>query len=242
MDRYLYIATVMNMRRILSILILLTAFILTAGAQSYTGKARDKSVIGTTGTSGMTAPMAPKGMIGKSISNEPALPAGYGKYKDEGLQDLSRAMEERDWGSEDTAWERAKTLDSIDAYKKYLARYPYGQHVGEANNRIIDIRVSDALNGDHNDLPEMARTVSEDDSPTSTIVVENVTRFPLTVMYSGIESKSITIPAGSKSSVTLKNGHYRIAASVPVSYVFPFAGSQDFSGGRYETGFCIVRR
>lgn len=239
----MYIVPTRHMRRILTILILLTAAILTAGAQTpvYKGKTGDRSVIGTVGrSSGST--VSGSGMLGGSISKEPALPSSYGKYKDEGLQDLNKAMEEREWGSEDTAWKRASSLHTIDAYQKYLARYPYGLHAGNANANIIDIRVSDALNRDHNDLPEMARTVSEDDSPTSTIIVENTTRYPLTVMYSGIDSKSVTIPPGSKTAVTLTNGRYRIAASVPVASVIPFAGGQDFSGGRYETGFCIVRR
>lgn len=233
----------MTFRRLLSIFFCLTFFLMAAGAQTTVkkGVTGDRSVIGSVGH-GAGGVVSSKGMITGSISNEPALPSGYGKYKDEGLEDLTKAMEERDWGSEDTAWERAKSKDTIDAYQKYLARYPYGQHVGEANQRIIDIRVDDALKGDHNELPQIERTVTDDDSPTSTIVVENATRYPLTVMYSGTESKSITIPAYCKGTVTIKNGHYRIAASVPVATIYPYAGNQDFSGGRYETGYIIVRR
>lgn len=233
----------MKMKRFLVIMICTVLAAVSMDAQSpvYKGKTGDHSVTGSVGRSSGSAVYG-SGMLGGSIGKEPALPSSYGQFKDEGLQDLNKAMEEREWSSEDTAWKRASSLHTVEAYQKYLARFPYGQHAGNATKNIIDIRVSDALNSDHNDLPEMARTISDDDSPTSTIVVENTTRYPLTVMYSGTESKSITIPAGCKSSVTLKNGHYRIAASVPVTYVIPFAGGQEFSGGRYDTGFCIVRR
>lgn len=242
MERYLYIAKITQMRKVVSILFCLTLFVTCVRAQSSVpfGKSGDRFIGGTTGA-GSGAVMS-KGVLGGAISHEPALPSGYGQYKDEGLKDLKEQMEEREWGSEDTAWKKACEADNIPTYQKYLARYPYGQHAGNAQSRIIDIRVNDALNSDHNELPQMQRTMSDDDSPTSTIVVENTTRYPLTVMYSGIDTRSITIPPHSKSTVTVKNGRYRIAASVPVASVIPFAGGEEFSGGRYETGFCIVRR
>lgn len=239
----MYLAKDMSFGKLATLILCLLLTVVTASAQSPVPSRRsgDRYVVGSAG-GGTGAVMSNKGMLGGSISAEPALPSNYGKFKDEGLDDLSKAMEERDWGSEDTAWARAKSQDTIGGYQKYLARFPYGPHVGEAQNRIIDIRVNDALNSDHNELPQIQRTISDDDSPTSTIVVENTTRYPLTVMYSGLESRSITIPAHSRGTVTLKNGRYRIAASVPVASIIPYAGSQDFVGGRYETGYCIVRR
>ena len=240
LGRYLYIGVRMTLRRILTLLMMLTLTASTARAQSISiGRYGDRYKGSATGTSSGMA--VPQGMAGGSVRMEPSVPSGYGKYEDDGLDALEKEMQEREWGHEDTAWKRASEMDSIEGYQTYLARYPYGAHAGDANNRIIDLRVQDALNGSHEDLPDMKRVEEDDDSPTSTILVENNTGYPLTVMYSGLESKSIVIAAGGRGAVTVKNGHYRIAASVPPGHIRPFAGSQDFSGGRYEVGFWVVR-
>lgn len=168
------------------------------------------------------------------------LPITHDKYSDDKLGELEKQMEERKWGSEDTAWERACSLGTKDAFQKYIAIYPNGPHRAEATKKIVDIEVDDILHGEHNDLPGMKRVDPDDDSPTSTITVENATQYRLTVMYSGPESRSIEIIPGGKGTVTLPNGHYRIGAFVPVGYVRPYAGSEEFAGGRYETGYIIV--
>lgn len=168
------------------------------------------------------------------------LPITRDKYTDDKLDEFNRQMAERDWGSEDTAWERACSLGTKDAFQKYIAMYPNGPHRADATKKIVDIEVDDILNGKHNDLPGMKRVESDDDSPTSTVTVENGTQYRLTVMYSGPESRSIEILPGGKGTVTLPNGHYRIAAFVPPAHVRPYAGSEEFAGGRYETGYIIV--
>ena len=230
----------MTLRRIISLLVCVALAAFAARAQGISvGRYGDRYKGSSTGAPAGAS--TPKGMVGSGVRMEPSLPAGYGKYEDKGLEDLEKEMQEREWGNEETAWERAKSLDSKEGYEKYLARYPYGAHAGDANNRLIDIKVQDAINSNHEDLPDMKRVEEDDDSPTSTILVENHTDYPLTVMYSGLESKSTVIAAGGRGTVTVKNGHYRIAASVPPGHIRPFAGSQDFSGGRYEVGFWVVR-
>ena len=178
--------------------------------------------------------------IGSTI-NADSSPIEHSEYKDENLERLEKEMEAREWGSEGTAWERARKADTKEAYQRYVAMYPNGAHRPQASQRIVDLSVNDIFDGDHGSLPEMHCVARDDDSPTSTITVENATRYPLTVMYSGPESRSTVIPPGAKSTVTLPNGRYRIAASVPDAFVRPFAGSETFSGGRYETGYVIVR-
>lgn len=153
---------------------------------------------------------------------------------------LEERMAERSWGSEDTAWARACELDSKESYQKYVAIYPNGAHRPQASQRLIDLQVDDIFDSDHGNLPRMNRVSEDEDSPTSTITVENGTRYPLTVMYSGEDSRSIVISPGFKGTVSLPNGQYRIAASVPAVNVRPFAGRETFRGGSYEVCYVIV--
>jgi len=182
--------------------------------------------------------------MGKTVHtdkmNMNSLHDDYGAKSDSRMDELDRQMEERRWATEKEAWDRACTLDSEVAYRKYVALYPYGLHRGDADKRIVDLEVEEILNEDHASLPGLERVISDDDSPTSTIQIENHTGYPLTVLYSGIDSKSIVISPGGRGTVVLKNGFYRIAASVPDTKVRPFAGDENLGGGRYETGFYIV--
>lgn len=165
----------------------------------------------------------------------------YQKYTDDNLKDLEQDMNERSWGSEDTAWKRATSLDSEAAYKKFIAMYPNSIHRGEADKRIIDLGVDNALAHAHNSLPGIKQVEEDEDSPTSTITIENNTVYPLTVLFSGNESRSIAISPGHKGVVTVDNGEFRIAASVPPPHIRPFAGATEFTGGSYEIGFWVVR-
>lgn len=178
-------------------------------------------------------------MIGTRIDTK-TLPIEHNRYKDERLKELEKNMQERDWGTESTAWEAARKANTKESYQRYLAMYPYAAHSADANRRLIDLRVNDVLNSNHDQLPGMTRVYADDESPTSTIIIENGTNMPLTVMYSGAESKSIIIPEGSRMALTIKNGYYRIAASVPAANIHPFAGSENLAGGQYEVTYIIV--
>lgn len=168
------------------------------------------------------------------------IPVGYKAPSDEKLKELEKTMEDKSWESEYSAWQTASRLNTKEAYQKYIAIYPNGPHRPEANQRLIDIDVNNIFNGSHNKMPMMKHVEEDDESPTSTITVENATGYHLTVMYSGMESRKVVIPPGQKSTVTLKNGDYRIAASVPPAHIRPYAGRQIFTGGRYETGYVVV--
>jgi len=170
----------------------------------------------------------------KSVSVE------YGRYSDDKLKEFEKEMQEREWGREDTAWKRACALDTKDAYEKYIAMYPNGAHRAEATKRFVDVSVEDIFKGAHNHLPGIEHIQSDDDSPTSTLVIENTTEYVLTVYYSGTESREMRLMPYSRGTIVLKNGDYKIAASVPPANIRPFAGSESFSGGQYRTGFCIV--
>lgn len=176
----------------------------------------------------------------KPKNDENSRPVEYQKYQDEKDKEMEQKMAEREWNNEDSAWKRASSLDTKEAYQRYVAMYPHGVHRPDASQRLIDLSVNDIMENEHGSLPQMVCVESDDDSPTSTIVMENRTPYVLTVMYSGPESKSVAISPGTKGTVIIQNGRYRIAASVPVHSVRPFAGSEMFAGGRYETGYIIV--
>lgn len=179
-------------------------------------------------------------MLGNTIDMN-TIPMDYSKFNDEKYGEMEDEMNERKWQSEDTAWERASEVDTKEAYQRYMAIYPNGQHRGEAYRRFIDRQVNDIMSNAHEELPGIERTAPDDDSPTSTIIVENNTAYVLTVYYSGIDSKSILINPGGRSAVTLTNGPYKIAASVPPAHIRPYAGTTQLSGGQYKTGYWVVR-
>lgn len=184
---------------------------------------------------------------GRMMKPKP-LPSEYGRYK---TTDYSRPdadklkikdaeIMEREWDSDDAAWSTACALNTKTAYQKYVQKYPVGNHRAEANKKIVDFEVNEIFNGNHGSLPPMNRTNEDDKSPTSTVVIENTTDYVMTIYFSGIDSKKLMINPKGKATVNLKNGSYRVAASVPVQNIHPYAGTQDFRGGRYETGYCIV--
>lgn len=205
---------------------------------SYFGKPGEKPLIGT--LKGGSGSSRGKDLYTAPHSGMAAPGMNYRGFSDERFKEFDEGFKERDWASESTAWERAKSLDSIDGYMKYTAMYPNGEHRPQASSRIIDLEVEDALNHPHENLPGFERKEADDDSPTSTIIITNNTAYPLTVMLSGTESKSIVLRSGNTGAVTVTNGRYKIAASVPARHVRPFAGIESLDGGRYEVGFWVV--
>lgn len=194
---------------------------------------RSFGVAGRTGTDKMIDPK-----MGNVIVGNP----NFKNYSDNSLDDLSQQMKERDWGSEDTAWKRACEANTRQSYERYMAIYPNGAHMPEASCKLVEASIAEALNNAHNELPNIKHIESDDASTTSTIVFENNTGMPLTIYYSGSDIRSILISPGGKSTITVGNGDYKLAASVPPSYIKPYAGQTSFVGGRYEMGFWIVTR
>lgn len=231
------------MRRLLLVLFLLT-LCLGAGAQTAppSKKQQELKNYGTSGS--ISVPRTLGRTAGSAAGREMgfgALPADNAAYPDKRLKAIEKQMNDRMWEEEKTAWEKASGLGTKEAYRKYLAKYPDGEHATEARSRIIDIEVNDIFRESHNKLPQLQLVRSDPDSPASTISIHNETGMPLTVMFSGTDSKTVVIGPGMKGSVTVTNGIYKIAASVPSAGIRPFAGESTFSGGYYEVGFWIVR-
>ena len=149
-----------------------------------------------------------------------------------------RARENALWETDDSAWETACARDNINSYKKYLKLYPYGNHCGTAERRLIDLEVDKIFAGDHGNLPPMNKSYSMGTS-YSILELENRTDYNLTINYSGPDSKRIIIPPHQTREFKIGNGSYRIAASVGHG-VRPYAGVEDLYGCRYSSYFYIV--
>ena len=168
-----------------------------------------------------------------------AVPASEYRDADSKIAAIQKEIEENKWKNESTAWQAASAGNTIALYEKYLQNFPYGSHAAAARKRIIDIKVSNIARGDHGTLPSMDQSYYGYGS-TSSITVSNDTSYQLTLLYSGsAESKEIIIPAHGSRTFTLRNGTYRIAASVKASNVRSYYGTETLSGGGYSASYYI---
>ena len=155
-------------------------------------------------------------------------------------RDSEEKLEETDyrWNTESNAWQTASQLDNLYAYERYLSLYPNGKHSTQADKKVIDLSVAATFEGSHGSLPEMDQ-VGYGGGSTSYISVTNRTSYTLTLMYSGNESKRLVLSPNSTGSIRLKNGSYRIAASVSASNVSRYARTESLNGGSYEVEYYI---
>ena len=164
-----------------------------------------------------------------------AVPPDY--YADS--NDKIVSIENEAWKTESEAWKMAQKENTISAYQKYLNLFPRGAHKAAADKKLIDMQVSNVFAGEHGTLPSMDQT-GYGGGPTSTVFIQNSTQYALTLLYSGPDSKRIVISPNQSSSITLKNGSYRVAASVSAAGVGNFAGSESLRGGSYSVEYYIV--
>lgn len=142
------------------------------------------------------------------------------------------------WGTEVRAWETACKQNLAEAYENYLKLYPDGKHHAEAEKKAIQLGVDKVFGGSHGDLPAMEKTTNGSGAYAS-VVVKNATGYALTLMYSGNDCKRVTIPSYGRETIRLKNGEYRITATVNASNVIPYAGVENLNGGGYEIEYYI---
>lgn len=172
-----------------------------------------------------------------------SIPSEYKNYSDDNLEEFDRKMKERAWERDDTAWERACAMNTVLAYERYSAMYPNGAHIAEAKCRLVDANITEMLNNAHTELPDIECIETDEESETSTLLIENHTGLPLTIYYSGFEDKSrVVIPENGSTTLVLENGEYKLAASVPPKHIRPYAGKTTLYGGKYKVGFWIVYR
>lgn len=162
------------------------------------------------------------------------VPTDYFRDSETKIEDI----ENQAWNTESKAWKIALSENTISAYTKYKSLYPNGAHIALCEKNLIDLEVARVYAGDHGSLPELEQT-GYGGGTTSFITVTNSTSYVLTLLYSGPDSKRLVIPAGGTSSVRLKNGRYKIAASVSASNVSNYAGSESLQGGSYSANYYI---
>lgn len=169
---------------------------------------------------------------------------GWEEYQNAVSSDDYRDSDERKdavdtrWKTESNAWATAQSLNNIAGYERYLSLFPNGKHRSVADKKVIDMTVASTFAGEHGSLPEMD-LVGYGGGSTSYISVTNGTSYTLTLLYSGNESKRLVLSPNSPGSVRLKNGSYRIAASVSASNVNKYAGTESLNGGTYEVEYYI---
>lgn len=155
----------------------------------------------------------------------------------EQIQKIKEEQERLAWATEAAAWETASKLNSRDAYTKYLDMYPKGKHAKQA----IDKQVSLIMGSSHGEMPKMERSYSTGES-YSTIEVENSTQYRLTVLYSGPQSKQVSLSPYQTRSFNLANGTYRIAVTASDAVgIIPYVGTEHLTGGGYSSKFYISR-
>lgn len=171
---------------------------------------------------------------------------GWRKYQDcvpsEYFYDSNikiRDLEVKVWSTEAGAWKQAKEENTLKSFKKYLNLYPNGSHRNIASKRLIDIQVDSVFAGEYIKLPTMNK-IGYENGVVSEIFIHNNTKYELTLLYSGRESKRIVISPNAHKTVNLKNGIYRIVASVSAANVRKFAGKENLSGGYYSVEYYIV--
>lgn len=170
--------------------------------------------------------------------------SGWEEYQNAVPSDNYRDSEERKdaadtrWNNESNAWATAQSLDDVASYERYLSLFPNGKHRKAADKKVIDMTVASTFAGKHGSLPEMDQ-VRYGGGSISYVSVTNSTSYTLTLLYSGTESKRLVLSPNSTGSVRLKNGSYRIAASVDASNVSRYAGTESLNGGSYQVEYYI---
>ena len=166
------------------------------------------------------------------------VPLFYGSYGNRiNFRRAKDSIEERNWKTDSLAWDRANEINTLKSYKKYARKYSSGIKIKEAKKIIIDMEVDNIFESDYGILPEMEKT-SGNSNEISYVTVFNDTSYELNLFYSGIESKSIKISSHSRAKFELKNGMYRIGASVDAN-VRDFAGTENLTGGNYDVEYYI---
>lgn len=146
-------------------------------------------------------------------------------------------LENKEWGTDELAWNTAVKSNHPYSYKKYMDLYPRGKHYKKAKESYVKLSVAMDSKGEHNELPSMDK-VSSGGSRT-TISISNSTNYELNVFYSGPDYETASIPAGSSRSITIPNGTYNISARVSDHSVRPCYGTETVTGGHYSVSYYI---
>lgn len=107
------------------------------------------------------------------------------------------------WKTDESAWERVMTLDSLYLSYEYLSRFPDGVHVVDAKRIILDHEYQDET---RNNLPKVT-----DYDGTSTFYIRNTSSYQVTFSYQGAFAKdNVSVPGNSYRTISVPNGYYLV--------------------------------
>lgn len=127
----------------------------------------------------------------------------------------------------------------IELLKRFLRYYPTGNYAEDAQERLIELTVSDVFDNQHGSLPK-AQSMGGKYGTESSITIKNDTQYGLNIYYSGPTHTMFYLAAGSSKSLILPNGEYRIAVKADGGNVSDYAGLDLYEGGRYSFTLYIV--
>jgi len=127
------------------------------------------------------------------------------------------------------AYANAVNTETSIAWKKFLEDYPNHPKKKDIEKTIIILEVSEIFKGEYGEIPA-SQLLGERNNSQSVVDIKNDTKYTLTLRYSGVEVKKISISPYSQTSIKLKSGVYKIAASVNASNVRNFAGTESLFG------------
>ena len=148
----------------------------------------------------------------------------------------------KEWITEYSAWNKAKSLNIAIAYQKYIELYPNGEHIEAAKDAYIDATINKTERSEHYALPQ-SQKIKEGYGTESTDTEINETGYTIEIIYSGPIKKTIIIEDGQSETFVLKNGTYKVVAKVlNGKRVANYYGTLNFDGGEYSGRYYIVHR
>lgn len=156
-----------------------------------------------------------------------------GEFADQARIRLDELYVQRDW-------ERALKVNTIKGYADFLKLHPNSPFTEKAKGKIVDIEVSEIMQGEHGQLPPSDKISDSPGRTYSVVNVHNDTRYNLTIRYSGPESFKVIFSPGEKASIEVLRGNYKVAASVDAAHVQNYAGEETLDGGNYEGEYYIA--
>lgn len=149
------------------------------------------------------------------------------------------------WGSDDNAWQIAKSYDREWAYDTYMELFPKGKYFKEAKRLSIEKYLSDLdKNKNKGTLPSLG-----EGRPTGTnssyISIYNRTTYKIKVVYmevNGGDMHKEIISSYSRVKIKLKNGTYKVGASVLDGNVSSYSGVEKLEGMHYDVEYYISSR
>lgn len=110
------------------------------------------------------------------------------------------------WKTDEEAWQRVLTLDSVFLSNEYLSRYNHGIHEIDAK-RII-------LNHEHEDKTRIHLPKVTNFTGSSTFNITNSSSYKISFSYHGaFKEGHETIPGHTTKVIVVPNGYYRISLS-----------------------------